>query len=96
MHRDFFDFKHNYPFDEIITNMPVKGKKTKEEMDAFYDSFFEKARTLLKKDGVIIMYTNEVSFVKKQLRLKKEYRLLQEFCVRKKEQFYLFIIGMKG
>lgn len=96
VHRDFFDFKHNYPFDEIITNMPVKGKKTKEEMDAFYDAFFGKAKTLLKKDGVIVMYTNEVSFVKKQLRLRQEYRLLQEFCIRKKEQFYLFIIGMKG
>lgn len=96
VHRDFLDFKHQYPFDEIITNMPVKGKKTKEEMDAFYDAFFRKAGTLLKKDGVIIMYSNEVSFVKKQLRLRPEYRLLQEFCIRKKEQFYLFIIGMKG
>ncbi len=96
VHRDFLDFKHNYPFDEIITNMPVKGKKTKEEMDAFYDAFFGKAKTLLKKDGVMIMYTNEVSFVKKQLRLRQEYRLLQEYCIRKKEQFYLFIIGMKG
>lgn len=96
VHRDFFDFRHNYPFDEIITNMPVKGKKTKEEMDAFYDAFFQKAKTLLKKDGIIVMYTNEVSFVKKQLRLRNEYRLIQEFCIRKKEQFYLFIIGMKG
>lgn len=96
VHRDFFDFKHQYPFDEIITNMPVKGKKTKEEMDAFYDNFFQKAKTLLKKDGVIIMYSNEVSFVKKQLRIRPEYRLIQEFCIRKKEQFYLFIIGMKG
>lgn len=25
IHRDYFDFKHDYLFDEIITNMPVRG-----------------------------------------------------------------------
>ncbi len=92
IHRDFFDFKHEYLFDEIITNMPVKGKKTKEEMDAFYGAFFKKAASLLTEDGKIIMYTNEAGFVKKQLRLQSNYRLVQEFCIRKKEQFYLYII----
>lgn len=92
IHRDFLDFKHDYLFDEIITNMPVKGKKTKEEMDAFYGAFFEKAASLLTDDGKIIMYTNETGFVKKQLRLQTKYRLAQEFCIRKKEQFFLYII----
>ncbi len=92
IHRDFLDFKHEYLFDEIITNMPVKGKKTKEEMDAFYGGFFEKAASLLTDDGKIIMYTNEAGFVKKQLRLHNNYRLVQEFCIRKKEQFFLYII----
>ena len=92
IHRDFLDFKHGYLFDEIITNMPVKGKKTKEEMDAFYGAFFKKAESLLTDDGKIIMYTNEAGFVKKQLRLQSNYRLVQEFCIRKKEQFFLYII----
>lgn len=92
IHRDFLDFKHEYLFDEIITNMPVRGKKSKEEVDVFYKDFFEKAKTLLTEDGRIIMYTNEAGFVKKQLRLHTEYRLIQEFCIRKKEQFFLFIM----
>ena len=92
IHRDFLDFKHDYLFDEIITNMPVKGKKTKEEMDAFYGAFFKKAASLLNDEGKIIMYTNEAGFVKKQLRLQSNYRLVQEFCIRKKEQFFLYII----
>ncbi len=33
IHRDFFDFRHEYKFDEIITNMPVRGRMTKEELD---------------------------------------------------------------
>lgn len=92
IHRDFFDFKHEYLFDEIITNMPVKGKKTKEEMDAFFGAFFKKAASLLTDDGKIIMYTNEAGFVKKHLRLQGNYRLIQEFNIRKKEQFFLYII----
>lgn len=96
IHRDFMDFKHDYLFHEIITNMPVRGTKTKQEMDAFYGAFFEKAKTHLFKDGVIIMYTNEIGFVKKQLRLHKEYTLLQETCLQPKNDFHLLIMGYKG
>lgn len=92
IHRDFFDFKHDYLFDEIITNMPALGRRSKEEADAFYEQFFKKAETLLTSDGKIIMYTNESGFVKKQLRLQTDLRLVQEFCIRKKEGFFLYII----
>ncbi len=96
INRDFFDFKHQYKFDEIITNMPLKGKRTKEEMDVLYGRFFEKAKDILVSDGIIIMYTNEIGFVKKQLRLRNEFRLLQENCMQTKNEFYLLIIGYKG
>ena len=95
IHRDYFDFKHDYKFDEIVTNMPVKGKKAKEDMDAFYARFFEKSKSLLAEDGIIIMYSNEVGFVKKQLRLQPCYRLIQEYTILKKDSYCLFIIGMK-
>ena len=96
IHRDFMDFKHEYLFHEIITNMPIRGTKTKQEMDAFYGAFFEKAKTHLFKDGVIIMYTNEIGFVKKQLRLHREFSLLQETCLQPKNDFHLLIMGYKG
>lgn len=96
IHRDFRDFKHTYLFNEIITNMPVRGKKTKQEMDHFYGEFFEKAKTILTKDAVVIMYTNELGFVKKQLRLHKEFELVQETCMQPKTDFYLLIMEYKG
>lgn len=96
IHRDFMDFKHDYLFDEIVTNMPLRGKKTKQEMDDFYGRFFEKAKEILAKEAVVIMYTNEIGFVKKQLRLHKEYSLLQETCLQPKNDFYLLILGYKG
>ena len=96
IHRDFMDFKHAYLFDEIVTNMPVRGQKTKQEMDEFYGSFFDKVKTHLAKDAVVIMYTNELGFVKKQLRLHKEFSLLQETCLQPKTDFNLLIMGYKG
>lgn len=96
INRDFRDFKHTYLFNEIITNMPVRGKKTKQEMDHFYGEFFDKAKTILTKDAVVVMYTNEIGFVKKQLRLHKEFELVQETCMQTKNEFYLLIMKYKG
>jgi predicted RNA methylase len=95
IHRDFFDFKHDYPFDEFVTNMPVRGKRTREEMDALYGDFFRKVLEIAAKKAVIVMYTNEIGFVKKQLRLSAEFALLQEICIQKKTGFYLLIIGVE-
>lgn len=95
IHRDFMDFKHEYLFDEIVTNMPLRGKKSKQEMDDFYRAFFEKAKEILAKEAILVMYTNEIGFVKKQLRLHKEYSLLQETCLQAKNDFYLLILSYK-
>lgn len=96
INRDYFDFRHEYLFDEIITNMPVRGRKTKEETDIFYADFFTKSAEVLKQGAVIVMYSNEQGFVKKQLRLRKDYRLKQEYCIREKDHFYLFVIKYEG
>lgn len=93
IHRDYFDFRHEYPFDEIITNMPLRGKRTKEEMDKLYGAFFDKSKEILATEAVLVMYTNEIGFVKKHLRLRAEYRLLQETCMQKRSGFYLLVIG---
>ena len=94
IHRDFFDFKHDYLFDEMITDMPMRGNKTKEEMDLLYRRFFQKAKEVLTGQGIIIMYTNEIGLVKKQLRINKQFKLIQETCMQKKNDFYLLIIGI--
>ena len=75
--------------------MPLRGKKTKQDMDAFYGNFFEKIKEILKPEAVIIMYTNEMGFVKKQMRLHKEYELVQETCMQTKNDFNLVVIRYK-
>ena len=95
IHKDYLDFKHAYKFDEIITNLPDRGKKSREEMDAFYAAFFEKSKEILADEAVLILYSNEIGFVKKQLRLHREYRLIQEFAIQKKTGDTLFVIGYR-
>ncbi len=95
VHRDFFTFQHDYLFDEIITNMPDRGKKTREEHDLFYQKFFEKAEEILTDSGTMILYSNEKNYIKKQLRLRKEFTLLKEYSMDEKEMYHLFIIARK-
>lgn len=96
INRDFFEFTHEYLFDEIITNMPDRGKKSREEQDSFYGRFFEKAAEVLGEKGRIIMYSNEKNFVKKQLRIRKDFVMLQEYGMDEKEIYYLFMIEKRG
>ncbi len=42
--RDFMNFTHEYPFDEIWADMPARGNRTKEEQDELYQSFFIHAK----------------------------------------------------
>lgn len=95
INRDFFDFTQKGFFDEIFTNMPVRGKKSKEEQDAFYQSFFDKAEDVLRQGGIMVLYSNEKGFIKKQLRLRDEWKLLNEFCLNEKEDFTAFVIRRK-
>ena len=96
IHKDYLDFKHGYLFDEIIANMPMRGKRTKEEQDAFYKGYFDKSQELLAANGIMLLYSNENGFVKKQLRLHPKLRLCKEFLISEKEQFYFYIINIVG
>ena len=41
------------------------------------------------------MYTYEIGFVKKHMRLNQDYRLIQETCIQTKGDFYLLIMTLK-
>lgn len=93
--RDFFSFRHEYQFEEIFTNMPDRGQKSREEHDMFYGRFFRKASEVLAADGKMVLYSNEKNFIKKQLRVHREFALLQEYSMDEKGNYCLFIIGKK-
>jgi tRNA G10 N-methylase Trm11 len=92
INRDFFDFEHEYLFDEIITNMPAAiGHMKEEEIFELYRHFFMKAGKHLKEDGVIILYSHSKEFVQK-LAGKNGFRIVKEFEISRKEGSYVYVI----
>lgn len=92
INRDFFTFKHEYLFDEIITNMPFQiGRKTAQEIREIYSSFFPAARAVLKQDGIVIMYSHDAEYVKR-MSAANGFAVVKAFEISMKEGTYVFIL----
>jgi len=97
VNRDFFSFTHEYRFDEIVTNMPVKGKScTGHELDFLYGKLFDRAEELLNSGGRLFLYSHDRSFVKKQLREHKAMELLREWPINDREESWFFAVEYSG
>lgn len=94
VNRNFLDFTHEYPFDEIVTNFPVKGGSlTGHQLEFLYGKFFEKAEELLKPEGFVLLYSHDRAFVKRQIREHKAMKLLKEWPMGGREESWLYAIG---
>ena len=91
--RDFRDFTHEYPFDEIVTNFPAKGKtRNGHELEFLYVKFFDRAEELLCPGGVVLLYSHDPTFVRRQIREHGAMRILKEWPMGGKEESWLFAI----
>lgn len=92
INRDFFDFTHEYRFDEVITDMPFKmGRTTEDEILDIYEHFFSKAYEFLKDEGTVIMYSHDRGMVKR-LAPKQNFKIEKEFEVSMKEGTYVIVL----
>ena len=92
INRDYFDFKHEYLFDEIFTNMPFAiGHKTEDEIYDIYVRFFKKSGEHLKKEGVIILYSHNKEFVRRMAPA-NHYKILEEIEINVREGTYLYVL----
>lgn len=95
VNRNFFDFSHEYLFDEIVTNMPFRiGRKTEEEICELYELFFPAAKKVLKEHGIIVMYTHDRDYAKQEA-LKSGFVLREEYEISKKEGTYVMIAELQ-
>lgn len=96
INKDFFEFRHEYRFDEIITNFPMAiGSKTETEIYDLYEQFFAKARGVLADDAVMIVYSHNRDCVKR-LAPKYNVRIEKEFELSKKEGTYVFVLKYRA
>ena len=66
INRDFGDFRHEYPFDEILTQFPARTEKTDEEaLKRLYSSFVRRISDWMKEGGTVIALCTEPSMLKR-------------------------------
>ena len=93
--RDYFDFKSNSPFDEIITNMPFATKdEDRAKIDEIYRKFFDYSKKMLKKGAYIIMYVRDINAAREYSK-KYGYFLEKEVLISDNENSYLCIYRKK-
>lgn len=92
INRDFQSFTHEHPFDEIFTDMPfVMGNTGQEALYKTYEAFFVHSKTVLHKDGILILYTRNADYAKR-LASQNSYRLIRQFPISEKEASVLMIL----
>ncbi len=95
IHRDFFSFQHEMMFDELITNLPfTKNKEEEIEIKKLYEKFFKKALQHMKKQGILVLYTHNIEFVK--CHIKNNYRIEKIIEISKKEETHLCILRIQS
>ncbi len=68
INRDFFTFRHDYPFDEVISDLPrqchdpLTGDTIRPE--ELLQSFFEKIPELLKDEAVLVLYSPHTELIR--------------------------------
>ena len=58
VHRDFFDYRQDHRFDEIITNMPF-GDADAEQTKILYRRFFRRLPEHLRENGTLVMISHD-------------------------------------
>lgn len=92
INKDFFEFEHEYLFDEIITDMPFQlGKKEDREIRTTYKYFFDCAKEHLQPGGIVIMYVRDRNYVE-TFAPERGYRIEEKFEISKMEGTYVFVL----
>lgn len=94
INRNFFDFKHEYKFDEIITDMPRQtGRIGGGEIEALYRQFFDKLPEVMANEGLIILYANEKELLEKEIRRCAYIKVLKYKVLSAKDNYFTAILN---
>ena len=91
INRNYFEFKHKYRFDEIITNMPFAVRsEDRPEIREIYRRFFEYSKKILRKDAFLIIYLRDIDAAR-EFSNEYNYYMEKEMLISDKEDSYLCI-----
>ncbi len=91
IHRDFFDFRHDSLFDEIVTDMPFAARPEElGKIDATYHRFFSKAKEHLVAGGYMLLLSRNEELVRKYCG--QSYRIEEFMSISEKTGLCGFVI----
>lgn len=78
INRDFFDFRHDYPFDEILTEFP---RLRDDQTDLFADHFLRRASSLLAGEAAVIVVTDAPRSLIRAAEAFSDFRIAGQFPI---------------
>ena len=94
INRDFFDFTHEYSFDEVITELP-KEEATGESGKEFTERFLEKTSTLLSGGAVLTVITDNAGAMEEALKKERDCTMEDSFLLNERAGTTEFILKYK-
>ncbi len=94
--RNFNDFKHEYKFDEIITDMPRGNTKNAGvHADYIYHLLFSRSLGLLAPEGIMVIYSEDEAVMEKKLTENLWLRRLEKISMSRDKSSWLYILQNK-
>lgn len=91
--RNFDDFRHEYMFDEILTDMPRQSANMKsKQLEAIYQILFLRSCELLKEHGILAVYLEDAAFMEQMLCKHSWLKSLKKIPMTKDKTSWLFIL----
>ncbi len=90
--RNFDDFKHEYQFDEIITDMPKQSEKNALAVENTYPILFRQAEALLSARGVMAVYTDNEKMMERMLRNNRWIKRAEKIMVTPDAKGWFYIL----
>lgn len=91
--RNFNDFRHEYRFDEILTDMPRKSEnRPQKQMSYLYHLLFMRCRELIAPKGILAVYTEDPEMMEKEMDSESWMKLLKKFPMGKENNSWIYVM----
>ena len=100
INRDFLTFTHEYPFDEVISDLPrqCRDEETQEMIPpaALYHEFIRKLPELLREEAVLVLYTPLGSLLEEALGTDSRFRIAEKHTINEKNGTNVWVVRYRN
>ena len=91
--RNFNDFRHEYKFDEIITDMPrLSANMKQKQLEDVYRLLFLRSRELMSDDGVLAVYCEDEYMMERCLKENPWLKRCKKVTMTKEKTSFIYIL----